>query len=57
MNPTGTIPYLFAALRSRLRARSRAASSSKATRSNRASAFRTWASSLMGSRRFPRASM
>ena len=53
MNPTGTMPYLFAAISSRRRALSLAASSSKVTRSNRPSAFRTCASSLMGNRRRP----
>src|SRR5437667_9148445 len=42
-NPMGTMPYFFAALSNRLRARSRAASSSKATWLKRASAFRTCA--------------
>ena len=57
MNPTGTMPYRLAAFRSRLRARSRASSFSNATRSNRARAFRTCGSSLIGSRRRPFASM
>src|SRR5512143_902383 len=53
MNPTGTILYLRAAVRSRLRARSLAASSSKATWLKRARAFRTCDLSLIGSRRRP----
>ena len=57
MKPTGTMRYFFAAFSSRLRAPSRAASSSKATRLNRARAFFTCALSWMGSRRRPRASM
>jgi hypothetical protein len=57
MKPTGTMPYFFAAFRSRVRVRSRSASFSKATRLNRARAFRTCASSWIGSRRRPRESM
>jgi len=57
MKPTGMMRYFFAAFRSRVRARSRAASSSKPTWLNRASAFRTCASSWIGSRRRPRESM
>src|SRR5438094_2640930 len=53
MKPMGTIPYFLAALRSLLRARSLAASSSNATWLKRASAFRTCGSSLIGSRRRP----
>jgi hypothetical protein len=53
MKPTGTMPYFFAAFRSRVRVRSRAVSSSKPTRLNRASAFRTCASSWIGRRRRP----
>jgi hypothetical protein len=53
MNPTGTIPNFFAAFSNFVRPRSRAASSSKATWLKRASALRTWAASLIGSRRFP----
>jgi hypothetical protein len=53
MNPTGTMRYFFAAFSSRLRARSRAASFSKATWLNRASAFFTCALSLTGSHRRP----
>ena len=48
MNPTGMMPNRFAAFSNRCRARSRAASSSHATRSKRASALRTCASSLIG---------
>ena len=57
MNPIGTIPYFLAAPRSFLRARSRAASSSKATWVKRASAFRTCDSSLIGRRFRPFESM
>jgi hypothetical protein len=57
MKPTGTILYFLAAFRSRRRARSRAASFSKATWLKRASALRTCALSWIGSRRRPRASM
>ena len=57
MNPTGTIPYFLAAFSRRLRARSRAASSSNETRPNRARAARTCASSWMGRRRPPFESM
>ena len=57
MNPTGTMPNRLAAFSRRRRARSRAASFSKATRSNRASAFRTWDSSWIGSDRLPAESM
>ena len=53
MNPTGTMPWRFAARSSFVRARSRAASSSNRTRLKRASALRTWASSLIGRRRLP----
>src|SRR5712692_625689 len=56
MKPMGTIPYFLAAVRSLLRARSLAASSSKATWLKRARAFRTCDSSLIGSRRRPRES-
>ena len=56
MNPTGTIPNFLAAFSSRLRARSRARSSSNLTWPNRASALRTCASSWIGSRRRPRES-
>src|SRR5439155_17920973 len=56
MKPTGTIPYFLAAPRSLVRALSRAASSSNATWLKRARAFRTCDSSLIGSRRRPRAS-
>ncbi len=56
MKPSGTIPCFLAALSSRWRARSRAASSSNWTWLNRASAFRTWAASWIGSRRRPRES-
>jgi len=56
MNPTGTIPYFLAALRSLVRARSRAASSSKITWLKRDRAFRTCDSSLIGSRFRPRES-
>ena len=41
MKPIGMIPCFFAACRSRMRARSRASSSSNATWPNRASALRT----------------
>jgi hypothetical protein len=57
MKPTGMMPNRLAALSSRCRARSRASSSSHATRSNRASALRTCASSLIGRRRAPVESM
>jgi hypothetical protein len=57
MNPTGTMPYFFAAFSSRRRACSLAASFSNLTRSNRPSAARTWASSLIGRRRRPSESM
>src|SRR5262245_10623561 len=53
MKPIGTIPYFLAAPRRRLRARSRAASSSKATWLKRASALRTCDSSLIGRRLRP----
>jgi hypothetical protein len=53
MNPTGTMRYFFAAFSSRLRARSLAASLSKATWLNRARALRTWALSWIGKRRRP----
>jgi hypothetical protein len=51
------MPCFFAAFSSWLRARCRAASSSKATWLNRASAFLTWASSWIGSRLRPWESM
>ena len=54
MNPRGTIPCFFAAVSNRVRARARAVSSSNRTWVNRASAFRTWAASWIGSRRRPR---
>ncbi len=57
MKPTGTMPYFLAAFSSLVRARSLAASFSKRTWLKRASALRTWASSLIGSRRTPRESM
>ena len=57
MKPTGTMPYFLAALSSLSRARSRAASVSNSVWSKRESAFRTWALSLIGSRRRPRESM
>jgi hypothetical protein len=57
MNPTGTMPYFFAAISSRRRAFSLAASSSNLIRSNRPSAARTCASSWIGSRRRPSESM
>jgi len=57
MKPTGTMPYFFAAFSSRRRARSLAASFSNLIRSNRPSAFRTCASSWIGSRRRPSESM
>src|SRR6185503_4638927 len=47
----GTMPYFFAALSSRCRARSRATSSSNAVWSNRASALRTCDASWIGRRR------
>ena len=53
MKPIGMIPCFLAALSRRVRARSRAASSSKATWLKRASALRTWAASWIGSRRLP----
>jgi hypothetical protein len=56
MNPTGTMPYFFAAFSSRLRARSFASSFSNETWLKRDSAFRTCDSSLIGSRRRPRES-
>ena len=57
MKPIGMMPCRLAARSSRLRARSRAASSSKVTWPNRASAFRTCAASWIGSSRRPCASM
>ena len=57
MNPIGTTPYFFAALSSRVRASSRAASSSNATWLNRARALRTCDASLIGRRRRPCESM
>src|SRR3954453_17231519 len=57
MKPIGMIPCFLAALKTRLRARSRAASSSKATWLNRARALRTCAASWIGRRRRPRESM
>src|SRR5918999_422803 len=57
MKPIGMIPCFLAALSRRLRARSRAASSSKCTWLKRASALRTCAASWMGRRRFPCESM
>jgi len=57
MKPIGTMPYFFAALSSRVRARTRASSSSKRIWLKRDSAFRTWASSLIGRLRRPRESM
>jgi hypothetical protein len=57
MNPTGTMPYFFAAISNRRRAFSLAASSSNLIRSNRPSAARTCASSWIGSRRRPSESM
>src|SRR5262244_2665895 len=53
MKPIGTMPYFLAAVSSRLRARSRAASSSKLVWLKRASALRTCASSWIGKRRRP----
>ena len=55
--PIGTIPCFFAALSSRVRARSRAASSSNTTWLNRARALRTRVASWIGRRRRPRESM
>ena len=57
MKPMGMIPCFLAARSSRLRARSRAASSSNATWPKRARAFRTCAASLIGRRRRPLESM
>jgi hypothetical protein len=57
MKPIGMIPCFAAALSSRLRARSRASSSSNATWLKRASAFRTCDASWIGRRRLPRESM
>ena len=57
MNPIGMIPCFFAALSSRLRARSRASSSSKATWLKRARALRTCDASWIGRRRRPRESI
>src|SRR5262245_53265808 len=56
MKPMGTIPYFLAALRRRVRARSLAASSSKATWLKRAKALRTCDLSLIGRRFRPRES-
>jgi len=56
MNPTGTMPYFLAAFSSRVRERSRAASSSNVVWLKRARALRTCASSLMGRRLWPRES-
>ena len=53
----GHMPCFIAALSRRLRARSRALSSSNTTWLNRARAFRTCAASLIGRRRRPRESM
>src|SRR5258708_5431793 len=53
MNPIGTMPYFLAAVRSRLRARSPAASSSNLVWLKRASALRTCGSSWIGKRRRP----
>src|SRR5262245_23413969 len=53
MNPIGTMPYFLAAVSSRLRARSRAPSSSNFVWLKRASALRTCASSWIGKRRRP----
>ena len=55
--PTGMMPCFMAALSRRLRARSRASSSSNTTWLNRARAFRTCAASLIGKRRRPPESM
>ena len=57
MKPTGMIPWRLAALSRRCRAASLAASDSNRTRSNRPSAARTWAASLIGKRRCPVESM
>ena len=57
MKPMGMIPCFLAALSSRLRARSLAASSSKATWLKRARALRTCTASLIGRRRLPLESM
>jgi len=54
--PTGMMPCFMAALSRRLRARSRAPSSSNTTWLNRARAFRTCAASWIGRRRRPRES-
>jgi len=51
MNPTGTMPYLLAAVSNLVRARSRAASLSKETLSNLERALRTCDSSWIGRRR------
>ncbi len=57
MKPIGMMPCFLAARSRRLRARSRAASSSNATWPKRASAFRTCEASWIGSRRLPFESM
>jgi len=57
MKPIGTMPYFFAARSSRVRARTRACSSSNRIWLKRDRAFRTWASSLIGRLRRPRESM
>ena len=54
--PEGHDPVLLGGVEQPRRARSRAASSSKWTWLNRASALRTWAASWIGSRRRPRES-
>jgi hypothetical protein len=53
MNPIGTMRCFLAACSSRLRARSRAASSSNGTCPNLASALRTCDASWIGRRRLP----
>ena len=57
MKPMGMIPCFLAALSRRLRARSRASSSSNVTWLNRARALRTCAGSWIGRRRWPPESM
>ena len=57
MKPIGMIPCFCAARSSRLRARSRASSSSNATWLKRDSALRTCEASLIGRRRLPLESM
>jgi len=57
MKPIGTMPYFLADRSSFVRARSRAPSSSKGIWLKRESAFRTWASSLIGRLRRPRESI